>query len=583
MDVEFLPPAAEDVLAAVQTLRHHEGIGRMDLDFPGDAEVGAGGAEVAVVAVLGMYSCPILCPVAQIDAEAAPVDTNVLISHLALLQAAVRQARDLPPSTRPLFLVPQIVLAELDGLKSSSRTTERVGNGSDRGSSTRSSISVLARTAISWLLDTISSPTSSRVLRGQRRGESFHGNAGGQPLLGENNDTLVLDAALWRRAHSRTARVALITEDRNLRLRATVEGVESFAIDWQDDATRLLERLVSGPTCEPAFPAKGLPRRESRHAPPPAPEEWRLKSPPSSRDPPRSLSATSANRSSPQPRARPVPPRARSAPSPTPRSGGSGVQRSFEEPPLYAESPPPPLVAVEAVVDVYYNLALLVSHFVALPIYRHIHEHLEQRRASDRHIWMSELGDWRNWHPETCIERARRWWSDGDVESLCRSGLELAYGAEATRSASSGSRNETAREPSDLRPSKSPTLPPSRGSRWADPRSEGRDGHIERSPRRTDYLQAPTRGSEAARRIPRVADVQRDLVLMQDFLGTDPAKIGAWTPLRWEVLLETTGLFLVAVLGGTFRADVRGEVAGILQQWVADLRVCGVAPVNVEL
>ncbi|BGP44634.1 hypothetical protein JCM10450v2_000448 [Rhodotorula kratochvilovae] len=217
MDVEEIPPTQE-VLDAVSSLRSGDGLGRMQLELPWEGDVAGpspGDGRMVIV-----------------------VDTNVLISHLALLRdfTDLASSPTLPPSHRPLLLIPHIVVAELDGLKSSTRAADvSRGPSNPRG---QSSIASLARAATNWLLQALSAPAEAGAVR---RGETLFG-AEGAPL-GENNDSLVLDAALYH-AQQGHARVVLLTGDRNLQLRATIEQVEALGVEDGMDASRLLERLT---------------------------------------------------------------------------------------------------------------------------------------------------------------------------------------------------------------------------------------------------------------------------------------------------------------------------------------------------
>ncbi|KAG0661695.1 hypothetical protein C6P46_003797 [Rhodotorula mucilaginosa] len=547
-------PAQADVLAAVQSIRQQDGFARMELDFPESVEAPACAFSVAVV------------------------DTNILISHLALLRTFVRLAEQVPPSNRPLLFIPQIVLTELDGLKTSNRSADY--NEGDRAPS-RSSISTLARSAIGWLLHEMSS--GSPVLRGQKRAETLL-----QPLdgsrLAEDNDTLVLDAALWCRDRRVAQNVVLLTDDRNLQLRATVEGLHAHGVAGQRSADGLVAVLSQASVERVAGeePPKTPAPRISRHAPSPSSRASKPTSPRlRQRDAPSYLdwqSRTSVLPASARPPHDPASAAIesgghhltdenghsmRSGNDMTDESGDNGVL----VPPLHANLPPPPTVSVEDTTDVFYNIALLVTHFIALPIYRHIYQYLDQRRPSDRNGWLAELGDWRNWHPEDCVSRARKYWETGDVQSLCQRGLDYAYSAQVV---------------APIVPPSRPAPPPSRSprangvSKWSNLTSNSASATTESQRTRTSPSRAPPLSPPPRSRTSKLAHVYRDLPLVRDFLAAKPSTIPSWSAPRWEVVIETTGLFLVAVLGGTFDADVRRDVDEIVRAWVADLRTCGI-------
>ncbi|GAA5866899.1 hypothetical protein JCM3774_004597 [Rhodotorula dairenensis] len=562
MDVD-VRPAQADVLAAVQSVRRHDGPVRMDLDFPERSDSSAPACAFSV----------------------AVVDTNVLISHLALLRAFVRLADEIPTSNRPLLFVPQIVLSELDGLKASQRPADFCDH-DDRPPS-RANISVLARSAIGWLLHTISS--GSTVLRGQKRTETLLPLTNGARLA-EDNDTLVLDAALWCRDHGVAQNVFLLTDDRNLQLRATVEGLHAHGVATHRGAADLvaLLSLASSEVASAAAASESqkVSRRVSRYAAPPA----RSDKPPSPRPrqhgDPSALSWQTRSVGSDAQRL-PLPAHSNAATDPGGSwSAGADQQPMYAEtgdymtdehpdemtlgPPLYADLPPPPLVSVENATDVFYNIAVLVSHFIALPIYRHAYQHLERTNALQRKEWLAELGDWRRWQPEACVARARKYWEDGDIQGLCQTGLEYAYSAPVAPKLQA--------PPPATIPVVAPSLTKSQ-SKWSTPTSSSASNGVQPtlSPRSIPALSSP-RGRQA----PQLAHVYRDLPVVRDFLGATPDSIPSWSVPRWEVVIETTGLFLVAILGGTFKTDVRREVDEIVQAWVADLRTCGIS-VDVQI
>ncbi|GAA5992092.1 hypothetical protein JCM10908_000740 [Rhodotorula pacifica] len=566
MDVEFQPPQAE-VLAAVQSIRHQDGHVRMDLDFPENADSPTAGGAFSI----------------------AVVDTNILISYLALLRAFVRLAEDIPTSHRPLLFVPQVVLTELDGLKTSSRSADY--NDVDRAPST-TTISALARSAIGWLLSTMSS--GSTVLRGQKRIETLLPHVNGSRLA-EDNDTLVLDAAMWCWERRVAQNVALLTDDRNLQLRATVEGLQAYSVADQRNAANLVALLSEAPARAVASSAPKATPRTSRYAGPP-PRSGSGK-PPSPRLRPRdqpslhmwqapsralldSSAATNDKRAKdPSIHAKEEPNGSRSQDMHAGIGDEHGSNLETDEviaPPLYVDLPPPPLVAVENVADVFYNISSLVSHFIALPIYRHIHQYLGQTRPSEQRAWLAELGDWQRWYPDECVSRARTYWEDGDVQGLCQVGLDYAY---ADSLPSSIQQNKPLPPPTPEKP----TMRANGSSKWSAPMSSPAPPAAKGA--RQPYLPHPIPPAPPTRHQrtpPKLAHIYRDLPLVRDFLAANPNSILSWSAPRWEVVIETTGLFLVAVLGGTFKADVRSEVDEIVRAWVVDLQSCGIT-IDVQL
>ncbi|BGP21455.1 hypothetical protein Rt10032_c01g0164 [Rhodotorula toruloides] len=378
--VEVPDPAT--VLDALRHLRNNDGHSGMQIDMPWELD-GSWSLEGGVVVV---------------------VDTNVLISHLALLREFVELASRLPPPSRPSLLVPHIVLLELDGLKTSSRSTDTYSSNGPSARA-RSSISTLARSATNWLLRELGGLRDHGVVRGQRKAETLLPlDERGKPF-GENNDSLVLDAALYQRQRS-ASRVVLLTDDRNLQLRATVEHVEVLGIEAGQDAAAMLDKLSS--QVAPPKPS---------HPPAPAP---RPREPSFSRDADSSYVKVTRREQSPS-----VPSPSYPSPSPSPRSSFASPATSapaprerhpaqtaviaptyyameaeaIDTPPLHSDLPPPPLVSVDSPVDVFYNLSLLVGYFTALPSYRHAYQHLRTTRPNQQYEWQPELGDWRFWSP----------------------------------------------------------------------------------------------------------------------------------------------------------------------------------------
>ncbi|GAA6035906.1 hypothetical protein NBRC10512_007349 [Rhodotorula toruloides] len=537
-------PESATVLDALRHLRSEDGHAGMQIDMPWELD-GSWWSEGGPLAV---------------------VDTNVLISHLALLREFVELAARLPPTSRPVLLVPHIVLLELDGLKTSSRSTDTYSNNGSAARA-RSSISTLARSATNWLLSELSGSRENGVVRGQRKAETLLPlDERGKPF-GENNDSLVLDAALYQREQRAASRVILLTDDRNLQLRATVEHVEAFGIEAGQDATSLLDLL-------------------SRTVPPPGPSH-----PPSPPPRPREPSFSRYGGSSPvkTPRKRQSPPApSPSYPSPSPSpshfvppSPAAPTQRrdpptsvplptyhameaeAIDTPPLHSDLPPPPLVSVESPVDVFYNLSLLIGHFVALPLYRHAYQYLRATRPNEQHEWQPELGDWRYWSPAECAQRAKRWWEDGQVRELCRVGLEHASTAPLE-------------PPVPPRAQAPPRQSTPGSSRWATPTTSAPLP----APAPTNQRVAPRRPKPSIDR--QLSDLHSSLPTLVTYLSSAPPSLTTWSAPRWEVLLESTGTFLVAVLGGAVGGDVRGEVGTVVLEWVGDLGRLGIR-VEVEL
>ena len=520
--------------------------------------------------VLSLLSCNSAGFAVQLTSFTTPADTNILIGHLPLLRDLVDLASSsaLLDPHRPTLLVPHVVVAELDGLKNSSRVAEPTRVAS--GVRAQSSIAVLARAATNWLLEALAPGTGSAVVRGQRKAETLFGRGG--PPLGENNDSLVLDAALF---HAQSGRAVLLSDDRNLRLRATIEQVEALGIDESMDARRLLERLVPAAASPPTTTnGHGPPAR-----PPPSPEHSRHSTTPKT---PRRR-PTSPPRPTPLPPAPPLVQTPSRPPRPT-RTTSMELDPPTP-PPLHASLGAPTIWPVQHPPDVFRNASTLVAHFVALPLFRHAFEHLRRTRAAEQGRWQVELGDWREWTARECVDMARRWWDEGDVVGLCRVGLEAAAAGRAAAAARSPPHQAVHKDAA--RPLPPPPPSSARGassSRWASPTSS-------RAPLASAPVSPPpplpsTASSSSTRPRPSVDQELRELCsslpILSSTLSVPPDSTRTWSTPRWEVLLEGVAALLLALLGGALKGDVRDEVERIVGEWVEDLAQLGIR-VEVEV
>ncbi|GAA5834919.1 hypothetical protein JCM11251_002062 [Rhodosporidiobolus azoricus] len=537
--MEWEEVRVEEAVEAVRQLREMPSDG-MQVDLPWELEGGrAAGGEGGTIVV---------------------VDTNVLISHLALLRDLVHLVASFPFPSLTL-LIPHIVLLELDGLKNSSRSQ----NGAGRS---QASISFLARAATNWLLSALKGEEGAHmVVRGQRKSETLLLEGKGR---GGDNDSLVLDAALFFHEREKGARVVLLSDDNNLRLRANFEQVEATGVGAKADAQSLLAQL-------------GTPLS---HSPSTIPS-----SQPSS--PPPTTSPTSPRkRRSPPPRLSSLPSVTRTSPLPLPSTAAASSSMELDPPtppPLHAHLPIPLLVPVNNRADVYRNLATLLTHFIALPVFRHAFEHLKRTKPQEQRRWQEELGDWRLWEARDCVEACKTFWVEGDLEGLCKDGLEQA------------ARKDTARSPPPpppppvVAPKRAhPPLPsiatPAKGrttssSRWATPSSTPSRQPLHPAPVSPPLLPppipappAPAPLSRAASRpIPtQLSSLYSSLPALSLALSHPPDQTIRWSAPRFEVLLEEAGKLLLAVLAGAMKEDVRTEVGRIVQGWVGDLHRVGV-------
>ncbi|GAA5898642.1 hypothetical protein JCM5296_005948 [Sporobolomyces johnsonii] len=529
MEWEEVVPDPQDVLDAVRNLREHNGMAAMQVDTPWELTgEGADGAGAVVV-----------------------VDTNILISHLPLLRSLTELCASASPllsSRRPTLLIPHIVLRELDGLKTSSRSADTPVNlASHEGLPRRAqaSVAILARAATNWLLSALPSSsaplvdTAPSIVRGQRRSETLLP----KHAPGENNDSLVLDAALYFRQRGETGqRVVLLSDDNNLRLRAKFEDVETMGVSDKLDAAHFLEQL------DPAF-ARSL-------STPSEPSSCSTSIPATPLPPPNSL-----RRSPPAPIA---------LPSTLARSTSMDLD-------LDPPTPPPMDIACSAPTlhplldrsSVFRNLCILATHFLALPLYRHIFKHLEKTQPGTQRVWQTELGDWRLWEAADATRAAKRWWDEGDVKEVCRRGLAKMD----SRAAPVTPRSLPASPPATaVAPSGRDTT----SSRWANGPS-----HSSPSPRPLPPAppRSPPRRSSSSCPVPlsvRLSDLHRSFDVLTTTFASPAESTRTWSAPRFEVLLEGTSRLLVAVLGGLVDGDVDKEVDTLLTSWVADLRRFGI-------
>ncbi|GAA5859603.1 hypothetical protein JCM8547_006159 [Rhodosporidiobolus lusitaniae] len=561
MDLEWLPPSQADVLAAVKHLRDDGGLDGMQLDLPWEVE-GAGAAGAGAVVV---------------------VDTNILISHLSLLQHLVALvSSSLSSSSSPpalTLLIPHIVLLELDGLKSSSRIADS-GRGGVRG---QASISTLARAATNWLLSCLSPSRNGegQVVKGQRKSETLLPPEGARGR--GDNDSIVLDAALFfaRRGgeSGQGSRAVLLSDDQNLKLRATFEGVEAVGVLPGEDAKGMLERLGTPVSASPLSAAP----RPFPPALPPSSSYRSLHYPPHS--PPKAL------RSPPRPARQPsLPPISYARPVPLP---STLISSSFMDldppipPPLTSHRRSPALIApVSSPSDVLLNISFILAHFLAFPVFLHVFYHLQRERGAEsmEREWYEELGDWSSWTAGETVERVKRWWKEGDVEGLCRKGLEVTVKARALpspiptppipasplqlpRTQTSGSR-----APSSSRWA-TPTHTPARATSLPSPPAPPR-------PPLPSPLSTPSLPSSTQQLSSLLSSLPSLITSLITSLSSSSPN--SWSAPRWEVLLESVALLLRAVLGGATGADVGGEVRAVVKGWEGDLRGVGVG-VRVEV
>ncbi|KAM0793280.1 hypothetical protein ACM66B_000741 [Microbotryomycetes sp. NB124-2] len=574
MDFEELVPDAEQVLFAVDRLRK--------LGTPGD--------DVDD----GMGTSWWHDQSGEIDQSETVVvlDTNILLRHLKTLQDLVHFINNEMPSSALVVLVPHIVIAELDRLKTSDRQA------SDQDSRTRTSIATLARRATHWIFDNLAAPSltpsaaTMSALRGQRKDETLiaRDSLGVQHV--DNNDELVLDAALYH-ARVKQRKAVLLTEDKNLAVRAKVEQVAAFGLD-NDSVEGLLTKLQPGLGINVTPYTRDTPaspviddfirsRRKSSDATRRTKDVQAFLAGDAIDATPRSPSPTTRHSSLPISPGRNRPP-AKPYELSSSRDNDSMMELEPDEPhaPLDEESGhvPPELVVVTQPKDVFVNASRVLVSFVAAKLYKIVFERLKETKRRQQYEWQRELGDWRWWNAERCVRVMRDYWEIGNVKSVCLDGLERQVSAAAATTTRTtrhdADETQTARRDSTT-------------SRWAAPNSttaqatnptltsERLTSDRPTTTGRSPSTRAPI-SSTIAQRSPtekRLGKLYTSLTGLASSFATDPELTNAWSGPRWEVFLESIAETLIALLGGLFQGGVEDVVCAVSEEWAAQLRNLG--------
>ncbi|KAG9039573.1 hypothetical protein FRB95_009153 [Tulasnella sp. JGI-2019a] len=156
----------------------------------------------------------------------AILDTNVLVSYIHLIRELVNQQLQ-QNNYEVLLVIPGIVIQELDGLRA------RKGG-----------VSNAARRTNDWLLPRVN---RTPCLRGQKTSESPRGNWM-YNRDGLHNDDLVLECAeYYMKLYGLSQdRVKVITCDKNLQLKANIEGYATVSPGPVWDVQELLRHLGCG-------------------------------------------------------------------------------------------------------------------------------------------------------------------------------------------------------------------------------------------------------------------------------------------------------------------------------------------------
>ncbi|KAF9300319.1 RNA endoribonuclease [Mortierella antarctica] len=145
------------------------------------------------------------------------LDTNVLLSHLNFLRSLVAvcdtKYNGANSHTKAVFIVPWVVIQELDGLK-----VDRGRRGGE--------VDVVdkARRAIKYIQDELEKPENKRSLRGQKIGECLEKR--------ETNDDYILDCCQYFQSELGTdkkTKVTLFSNDRNLCVKAMIHEVATLS------------------------------------------------------------------------------------------------------------------------------------------------------------------------------------------------------------------------------------------------------------------------------------------------------------------------------------------------------------------
>lgn len=339
-------------------------------------------------------------------------DTNILISHLILLQQTIASLTQHHVSTATVpsltFIIPSVTILELDGLKNSRRFNPH-----------GPSVADLARSATKWLLSVVprANPKASAAcfVRGQQKQETLiaGGEEGRRRVKREGgaggNDSLVLDAVAY--FNGLTNRAVLLTDDKNLRLRASIDGIEAMGVSTGWNSMQFLTELDPGwktsavshsPVMVPV-PLGPPPRQTSRNnslrTPSPVPQ--RKNTPPTPTDHLPPLSCPSPRRS----------------------------PRPFVSQPMEVDFEPAPISGAFArPADVLRATCAAFGQLLAAPVFRHLAgDNLPS--ASDAwpaglDQWYERLGGLQARDGSRCARVLRNEWNDGAIAELCQRGLD---------------------------------------------------------------------------------------------------------------------------------------------------------------
>lgn len=424
-----------------------------------------------------------------------------------------------------MLLIPSVVLQELDGLKGQLKGANEKKEG----------LGYLARQATSWLLSTIDgSAEETVVIRGQRKKETLIVANLLDRGLAKDNDGLILDACLYFR--ERSQRVVLVTNDNNLALRVRFEEMEMIKFEGQD-ATALLQQIISGEAAAPPLLSSPSPTRvRSQHLPATS----------TSPTQPQRLPSATKPRLPPRSPFRPPPPPAIALPHERKRIINLAA---FYLDPL----PLPPLPEPTTPFAIFNKVVILFAHFVALPLYKYLllrTEYLDEEAAVAR---VHELGDWRKHNIVDCLGIMKRYWIEGEIEELCRIGLEKCE---------RGSREEE--EQRRIRRSSSASSSIA-SSQWA---TEG----------------GTTLASASELKInATLKELHRSIPILLATLTTAHSP-QLWSAARFDIFLEELGCLLRAVLSATSAGEegVARQVNAMMKLFATELILVGLTGIDLK-
>ncbi|CAE6456633.1 unnamed protein product [Rhizoctonia solani] len=163
------------------------------------------------------------------------LDTNFLIKHLSLLDTVAKKVLENGSRIPPLFFIlPGVVVDELD-YQSKYGVRER------------------ATAATNWLQGQIQMRlrTGRGVLRAQKEDETLRGGKSWRNLRGRGeNDNIILDCCLYF-ARLNGGQVRLVSQDRNLSLKAAISEIPTMSISKDMSTIEFLKEVLPGLRWDP--------------------------------------------------------------------------------------------------------------------------------------------------------------------------------------------------------------------------------------------------------------------------------------------------------------------------------------------